>query len=508
MKSLPIHLFLLLLAFGCNEKISPELNSGGSSTTLPPPSPDSSTSEFYFQVTNQSNVVLNYVLHRTGLNHESTPCKISSTVPLDDGMFKGENGSPFGDRLYDIACYFEAEELALFYNGIKFNIEASPNTCDYVAYTPYSYFERMPGTTAAQFHGIECGEGDAAPDPGDVAIYATTNGLLKSDGGPIGCNEMIDKSTPQIKRQIKSINVDKKQFCAFDYTSSQGPNCDTGSVRFTVHKLSISGDPAEFKGEVSEENTTSCGGKVAACVNGAIRRESTLANATFGTVIYDTEKNMEFKRSHELPGASSFSSGGSHLNIVNFRRGLASRDLDYVNYLDVNETNWIAEPERYNFDPSVMESFSINQTIAGAALRSTEEATDWFINKYGYSGAPLAADPFLAMNIANRTSPFYNFLCLDRAFEIRARIRMVVRDWDRVFPSNNVSLSYISDIFEDVDNRRQDNPRELQVAEVGGIFTPYNDVNDWDDLIPMRRDLDDDDVPVFEPSTWFAGFPK
>jgi len=499
MKSLSKILSLLTVStvmVSCNEKISPELQSGNSSsttTTTTAANPDT----YYFKVTNNSAAVLNYVLHRTGDRTglpSAEPCKIeSSTLALNNESYIDDtsSGSPHSSKLYDISCFFEAEELALYHNGISFNVEASKNTCDYIGYAPFSYFDAIPGSTRATFQGKTCDPSDASTDP--------------------TCNKMEDISLPAINRISKVItsNLSLEKFCQFNYAGNgggNGKNCDTGSVSANIEvqpKLKdengIPLNPVPASTFIEQE--INCGGTVDACVGGPIKLISSISKYTRGSEIYRTELNQNFKTSFSIPSLYGKNRTGS-FEIVNFRRGLSSLNLNYVSY---DESNWPAwdknDADNKLFDANIMERYAANRDPLGTdQLVSTAEITAKESSYDGVNVQIFAIEPFMASLAAYRTNPFYTFYCLDSAFEIKARIRMVVREWDRVFPSSTANLELISDLGLNVpgtgnpdDQRRQDIPLDStgynleEVDSDPGLYNTFNDVRDWDDLIPMQR---------------------
>lgn len=515
MKSVLKNLTLLgmgLMIYSCNEKISPELQSG-SSTTIPT---DIVPDEYYFRVTNASPVVLNYVLHRTGPGHAQTACKVSSSVmPFSSTLFEGQGAIAHDSKTYDISCFFEAEELSLHFNGISFNVEASKNTCEYIAYAPYSYFDAIPGTTTASWRGFTCGDGIGSPDAQSTIPLASVLNYTGVDnlGGAtrlIGCDEMIDSSiTVAANRVIKPIVTDAQPLCAFDYDTNgggNGLNCDSGRMTFNFTEVYDSDSDPLVTVVATKPNPVaphSCGGKANSCVGGAIKSVASLAQSIYGTEIIASTKDVNFDKNYALPDLMGVRSG--NYDIVNFRRGLASMHLNFADYSAGNETQWADTNYNKAYDPSLMERYSANITPdnnyiidpSGAALAAKKI-------ELGYTATPLAADPFLGTTLATRVNPFYTFYCLDRAFEIKARIRMAIRDWDKVFISGSSDLELISDVYKNPSARRQD----LPIAEEGipndpGNFNRFNDVNDWDVLLPMDRS-DPNSIGTYDPgnTTW------
>ena len=100
-----------------------------------------------------------------------------------------------------------------------------------------------------------------------------------------------------------------------------------------------------------------------------------------------------------------------------------------------------------------------------------------------YYAKPLAADPI--MGLGSKVNPFYTFYCFDTAFDIKSRIRMVVRDWDRIFPTNN-DQELLSDLYRN-SSARQDVPDLVELPNDNDAYIMFNDKVDWDDFIPMDR---------------------
>jgi hypothetical protein len=529
MKSLSKILSLLTVStvmVSCNEKISPELQSGNasSSTTTVASSPDS----YYFKVTNNSAAVLNYVLHRTG-DRSGLPsaenCKIESTsLSLNNIAYVDDtsSGSAHADKLYDISCFFEAEELALFFNGLSFKVEASKNTCDYISYAPYSFFNAIPGSSNGSFLGITCDDltTQAIANPIATGLGATWTDPSDSTVKAISCGTMVDISLPLSVRRPVVIPADFNTMCKFDYDTNgggNGENCDIGSHGVTIRNITTTEtDTGLVTTYDDEQKVESCGGAIAACVGGPIKQISKLTDVTRGSEIYRTELNTNFSTTFDIPSLYGKEKAGN-FDLVNFRRGLASMNLNYLSYEEANWTAWDKDdPENKLFDANIMERYAANRFPVGSDPIITTALLNIKKESYPSSSAPevtatpYAADPFLASLSNYRVNPFYTFYCLDNAFEIKARIRMVVREWDRVFPSNTANLELISDLGLNPpgtgnpdDQRRQDIPTDSSAYDLEevdsdpGLYNTYNDIRDWDDLVPMQRsDTSSDSVQV------------
>lgn len=498
MKSMMKNLTLLsmgLLIYSCNEKISPEIENGNSTTIPSVLAPD----QYYFQVTNNSPTILNYKLHKTGAGNAATDCKISSTgTALSSTLYIGDVATAQDSKSYDIACFMEAEELSLYFNGLDFSVEASKNTCEYVGYSPYSYFDAIPGNSSSVWAAVDCEGASSAHVLADanattlaVGIGATLDGVT-----PLNCDKMVDTTIAIGSRVAQNIPSEMQNRCLFDYETNgggNGQNCDTGIIHYSSIVVTREGDPVATVAVETPSEKTDCGGEIVACVEGAIKQVDSGAMRT--TEIENTIINTDYSQKYSLP---SLIGRKAHMNdIVNYRKGLASLDLNFLDYSVPNEAQWSDTNYNKAFDPTLMEKYAANKspdnvTIITAGAHTIQSEIN------GYTASPYAADPYLGVNGA-RVNPFYTFYCLDRAYEIKARIRMVVRDWDRVFSSTASDLELLSDSYKTVSSRRQDLPSsEEEFPNDPGSYNLFNDKDDWDVMAEMTR-TDPNLTGVYDP---------
>lgn len=469
-KKLPITLALLALA-SCNEKVSPELQNASSSTTVPT---TVTPSEYYFKVTNSSPTILNYNLHKTGSGNYQADCKISSTTALTNTKYRTDATNN------DITCFFEAEELSLHYGGANFEVASSANTCDYIGYAPFSFFDRMPGDSSGSFTTKKCSDEVIAADAAGFGPVA--------NGANVSCNEWVDNSLAAGTRDPFYVESDD-DLCRFNYEDGEAEQCDVGVITVTEISVTVQVDPttgARTPASTSSTRTVRCGGKPANCIKGPIRLLSGTEANTRYTELTQTEANSDFSKEYVLP--SLFTEGKlTNRSYVNFRRHLANTEIDFDESSLTTFTNpYINSFSGYKtFDPSVMDRYSNAKVMNGATHADfTSALSVASIVDGAYTVVPYAAEPFIGLN-GYRTNPYYTFYCLDTAFDIKARIRMVVRDWDRVFPGTS-DMEYLSDIFLDT-SARQDNPMYSEIEDEQDPHNSFNDIEDWDDFIPMKR---------------------
>ncbi|WP_408096225.1 hypothetical protein ACJVC5_14390 [Peredibacter sp. HCB2-198] len=472
-------LALALTLASCNEKVSPELQSGNNSSTDPgaiPIPPE----EYYFSVVSSSDPRQNFKLHKTGLGNAATNCEVRNTVGLSNDAFRA---NPTAN---DITCYFEAEELALTNGGLAVKIQASKNSCDYVGYAPYSYYNRIPGDSSGSYLQIECSGDAGAPE---VASQAGARGIdISTSTSAMNCGDYAstDPSIPVGNRRPFQVETDQ-DLCAFNYKDGDEEQCDIGVI--TINKLTVSYSAGSPETSTLSTRTVRCGGKPYNCVKGPIREMTERSTSAYE--VTQTTVNADFEKEYKYPGIEGTTY--SNIHYANFRRNLASLNIDYVASSDFSYTSYWADPIfGKTFDPRVADFYAANKMLDGTTrIVSLAESDAQRVKTNTMTTRALAADPFLGIGSLIATSeqtqvnPFYTFYCFDTAFDMKARIRMVVRDWDRIFPTNS-DLEYVSDIFRGA-SARQDNPSEVEIpGDIDG-FNTFNDLTDWDDDIPMAR---------------------
>jgi hypothetical protein len=537
MKSVLKNLSLLsmgLVIYGCNEKISPELMSGNSTTVPTAAVP----TEYYFKVENTSATLLNYKLHRTGPSNQTSKCEITSdsntTGALSSANYTQENialpaKTSWDSKKFDISCFFEAEELSLYYSGFKFEVSASPNTCAYIGYAPFSFYDKIPGNSSTTYSYVSC---DPAAVTAGVGTSATTSAATAYDfpsAGNLNCGQYVDAGftagTGPIGRKMRLVE-NEQELCEFNYLDKK---CDEGIITImeyqVSHTVGQAGPPVVLPvtAVTPTKREISCGGNHLNCVDGPIKNLSNIYAAS-STELNQATYNEAFSKEYSYAG--NYPAKSSNKRYANFRRNLANPNIDFVDsdqnlgvpYLDAS-TGYVSKfgglvPET-SFQPLLMDYYSYNyrwdgassvvdtvspNTIAGSLKSQT------VIN--GYTAEPYAAEPFLGFG-SHRVNPFYTFYCFDEDLDIKGRIRMVVREWDRLLPSTSIStMTYISDIGS-LTGSRQDYAYGQTTENPGDpdAYNAYNDLEDWDDFLFMTRTpgaiLGTGSGTLWEPKTGF-----
>lgn len=485
-------LICALSLISCNEQVSSELqkaNSAGGTI------PDAIVpGEFTFKLTNTASVLLNYKLHKTGAGNSGANCEIKKNVPLTNALFVS------GDQDSDITCFLDSEELSLYFNGLSLAIEASPNTCEYVSYSPYSFYDYKPGSSSTTVTKVTCANADTNDS------HASGQGSPMTGNGRAVCNSYVDTSiTPATDRDYFYLESDN-DLCRFNYEKEGGPNCDTGMV--TINEMIVTHQKADAENDAVtktewQSRKLYCGGSPANCVAGAIKLEedADAKESTFYTWIQPSTYNESYSKKVEYKGMIE-RGVSSNIELVNYRRDLASPNIDFI------ETEDLDYPSKFinikSYQPALMDRYSVNRRMDAITpiINNAAITTASYVMKDTLKvqkATPHAAEPF--MGLTYRVNPFYSFHCLDTAMDVKARIRLVVRDWDRIFPGDQGKLELISDLF-DAANARQDAPNYTELPWDFGHFNKYNDRNDWDDIIYMTRTPGPLDLLVPSSTIW------
>lgn len=565
-------LAMAIVIVGCNEKVSPELQQGNATT--PDDDGDGPTivpDEYFIKVNNTSPTILNYKLHKTGAGNFNKPCEVRSTTKLSNEMYQA---SPAAN---DITCFFEAEELSLYYGGLSFQVESSPNTCEYIAYSPFSYYNFQPGASFGTYLELVKGNDDTnASHLSDLSTRAalTAAGVdlswePRSGGGAIDLafGETISETIDDADRQAFETFDSDQKFCRFNYQVQRdepnAPNCDEGTV--TVKKLTVTfdtgkadaaataaGDAAGDAARTATENTWTttystaaagpapndgtatitaaeasditargdaaystayttayntayaawdatftivprtikCGGKITACVDGPIKKHSGLKGPR-GTLYTQTTYDQPGK-TEKFEYGTLFPSRIGTMVYANYRRDLANPFIAY-GATDENDPVYTGAFASVlygkDFQPNLMERYSRNQNWDKSTMVTGAMIDDASIRFGMWTALPYAAEPFVGLAFESYTNPYYTFYCLNAAYDIKARIRMVVRDWDRL-NTNDETLEFLSDIGT-INARMDVNSADVEDPDSADDLNAFNDELDWDDYVILQRN------PVF-----------
>lgn len=332
----------------------------------------SDTYIFYLEVKDQlfiTNITSNapsFNLHKSGFENYINPCRI--TQDQISGATAHKN----------ILCYLDGGELDIYNNGLSMTVDVGLGMCEYIRVQPYKFWNyqyKQSSTTTIAVHNFgNC----SSCDIGGGAIACTTAAIA---AGTVGLTDQL--------------------YCSGDYSdtdnpeyASSAPNCDDGSAKFyTWTDTNADGDC-----DIPSGTNTSCGGKRAACLDGATRDYFSTAQLDAGV---DRQLNTSFGGLSKTYTFSSplSKSHASNLYIANYSA------VTPFNGFTAAGTGISSTFSNYNYDHTGLEIFADSL----------------------YSSTTTPYDPFMG------TNPYYTIECLDYAEDVVARIRIAVRDWDRTF---------------------------------------------------------------------------
>ncbi len=552
-------LFGLLLA-GCQEQVAPELSNpaaSGSGSSTTPTIVLPTVRNFSVSLTNTPTGVkpadLNYVIHKSynGVTSTLEDCKMDVGTSTPSSLSPGST---------DITCMVEAEEFALYYNGLTMEATATAGACDYITQEAFGYWRYQPGVslrkngTPRQVIYFDCEDEAKLRHPSsNVTGFGTYEQSTRTVSSVCGRYFNLSSSDTAIYGGLRISTPDalaglevtaKDDLCTFRHKTSKNEviNCDEGEL--LIHKVKLGSvntaapaDPPVYALTQLSEGTEKfkCGGKVIACMGGAIRDHLTES---------DLEKGIR-SRITPLPitgGSSSmavprsFPRFQTNLNAANFIRQCSAEfqqtDIPELYNVSSEEETFIFNsagidrniPFGQAFDPSRVDYISKGTIDNNRDIEDASTQVD-MRDARGFDQIILADDPLragLRMNSGFslltkslwsvdflKAQPFYKFTCYDKAFEPKGRISIAVREWNRNFDkSATAAFSFISDVSKrDKDfanNSLMDSGsavrwQEYRFTRAGANLTilpdtadfttnlRYNNLTDWDDFLKFSN---------------------
>ena len=501
LKFIPPLAFVALVA-ACNEKIAPELadpsaatgTTTGSTTGTTTGSTTGSTTgvatdtnTFRLELMNAPGLtgepvdptLLGYTLHKAN-SAGSVKCEVTNVNSVPDTL----------DSTRDITCFVEAEEYALFFNGLQIKAVAGPDTCNYISHTPYSFYKLQPGVTARRDGSARQMVFYSCTDdvPGSTSITGHTYGLTDSAARNFGdvCNRYFNVDPTGVIEGSGFSADSPNDLCSFNYEvtltdgSTREIKCDEGSI--DLQTITVSYDSATTTvNSLSKSAVTKCGGNVRACLGGpgedivgpefvtkGYRAIVTRTGVTGGT-------EQTFKITPDLER-------GTNVYSANFMRQCSGINFNLAANFNTSVTNFTP-----GFNPDVLEEYArlgvtgydANvQDKVGGELDISLLGADPF--SAGIPNTALSSGTARWSNSRLRPSPFYTYTCLDEAKDVKARIRVAVREWNRNFSPSSQEFRYVSDVHNLATARMDAGSAQTNQFL---IYDEYNDIADWDDLL-------------------------
>ncbi len=423
------------------------------------------THDFHLKVNEQFKLKINFsnsslsnaILHKEGQGHNRTDCRVT----LDQ-----MNNDPSTDTK-DILCYVDIGESDLQQNGLSFKLESS-GLCPFVEHLPFGFFKKKytPSSNTPIYQAVGNYTDDTCKqlynNGIDIPEYSTNSGTGDSTGDfgtsytswSEACINDCDDGKIRITRVSYQKSADQKCFEDKDkdgFYDLQNGNIDEIATDATTDSLCTAkstGSTTYSWNYVCEIATLdandatydqTCTGQKIKCMSGPLSKLTELTSEDINNrlgVVSATNSSLTFN--YDAPANISDADLSSDLNIylANFTKNNQCKKVlengSSSNYI-YNDASW--------------------DTITKESL-----ASDATAGKF------------------NESNPFYTYNCLSNTGEIKARIRLLVREWNRPFTSN--SFIDLIDPDSTLADNNMDSTDDIDGSYIG---TTWNQFHDFDD---------------------------
>ena len=393
-----------------------------------------------FEITQVTDNGSSYLLHKEGRGLAASRCKIFGPQVIDD-----PSDAQFGNSILsynDVYCRLEAGEQDLYKEGIKFNIKSGGGMCEFVQYNPYS-FKIVPrestNATYVRYNNFnDVNTCTSVTTSIDAAPYITPADLTGSQIPTTGRSfdaTYCESGGDCIADNTPSSNDNDSGFCRNNHSAlTDGtftyPNADSGSYELVTVTCSVVDSGLGSCNCDATISNVSCGGNSSSAIGGAINDVAAIDKNTSNSIIYP-----------------AFNSLLEEIDVVGPINSSASGNYRIANYVRNNACYSSAVGNSYHIEDSV-------------AIGATNFSTTW-------ESFSDVNDPFGGSDL----NQFYGFECLNAAGDLKARIRLQVRDWDRTFIPETTGVEELA-------------PATLMDDSTTSCFgSNCNNRNDFDDII-------------------------
>lgn len=408
-----------------------------------------------------------YIMHRGGQGLNRTPCRARADS-INNGVAS------------DMTCLLEVGELDLWNKGIQFTITSGDDMCQYYTQKPFGFFNFMPGSTSG-----------------------VTINRLEGDYSNILCAERYNGGTALLQFPDFSASYQpttSTDMCQMNYTASNSaaPNCDIGTVttdytfNFTSgtaclnQACSVGGgihttytacngaggtwspETTTYDANLCSENYGSCTGSATSCGGGGCSTK-TACEADSGTWNDSSVFDAYCLRSASVTPNLTESCGASDYSAC-----VQGAQSDMFGTGTNGNTTRITPA--VNGSPLVVDfGAPADKTTATDVILGTSLYYANYMNSNSCTSGTYNYD-HTNWNTYKTTTPIddplkgntgWEINCVDSSFNIKARVRLLVRDWDRAFrASSNIDRISPAGLMDD--------------AGVDGFGVSYNAFNDFD----------------------------
>lgn len=492
MRKIMTNTFLVLLCLGiigCTEQIAEEVKNSESLSE----SDTDGTAEYdkAIRVVNTMDSSLSYILHKSGAFDEA--CELNAPSEGFSSLNYDKSSAS-----YTADCIIDAQEYDLYFSGAEFEVQVDGQLCEYVGYKPFRFFNNVPGKSTRKEYEWDCDTQCKLDWPSKCGTKYNTSDFSQFTYNA-GTDEYTLDPTKIALARTSQITDPDGLTCKFDYSKDEpiaGPNCDEGTIKTYKASLSSVSIPGECQGNLAMGGQTACeadnpantwiathmscandtisatdyfpkvtftdsefkcGGKLSACLAGP---GSDLLDEDQTTIVTQNLETEVFKKKIEIE-APSKKGYFSNMYIANFSRICSSTENKTNAQFDTTINTILGHqvedmPSRYEY-----EGFSVDEDTNG-----NDDFT--VLADHPFKGKAYFSDP------TRNVQPYYAIVCMDQARDVKAQIRIFIRDWDREFDLENPYLGLVSDVNQS--EPLMDSNGDQLAGEV------WNDRADWDDL--------------------------
>jgi hypothetical protein len=464
MKILVNHLFLLsalTMMFSCTEEITEELQNEEQLQVTNTTPTAASFSNKSIRLVNKMDPNLSFTMHKAGTVNEACEIAAPSTGFNADDYDKTNSA-------YAQDCILDVQELDLSFHGADFEIQVDDNLCEYVSYVPYHYVAFPYGASDKTYYEVTCDQTCETANP-------TICGKTFDSHVTVGGDSDSIYTTGEFLNEIDS----PEAACLYDWqtkygTASNYPNCDIGTrtpiiVEMKSSKVLIAGPPSvEIEvcvagvSAVTVVDTTeepiSCGGSILSCLAGAgvetMEEDEDTHALLYKDSIYNNQDLASFTKQITYSAPLEKGHFKQNLHLANFSRMCSNTS---ANKLGLYETSTLIG---YELDLLNAGTFNV--------VTDTDPADVSLVEGERYSHHPFHS--------REGSQPYYKFTCYNNAYDVKAQIRLFIREWDKDFSEFDSYIDNVSDVNTG-GSKHMDMGDDLQ----DNIYY-WNDRDDWDDV--------------------------
>lgn len=368
-----------------------------------------------------------YILHQGGMGKNRAQCLLTRDQVLSTSTTPR-----------DIYCMMDGGELDFFQKGVNLKLDVAPDMCEYIEYAPY-YFAQYPAAGSSN--------ADYAPGNNPLIHHTGENNnavCTATFGGGITTDYPV---TTNFNPLMGITDVSSfPEYCGYNYTLSQGidpgPNCDPGQLNTRTFTYTVSEEyecnpqPGLSKADCDNAYgvcSDGISGDAATCIGAG--QEWTPDPANDGTV--DVCNRTQSDAVLECGG-----------EVYNCLSGPATEIFDPKILFE--EGRVLSQETNPGIETSVDFPLTapVDQNLKNVASIVNYKSANSCVTSGSYTYNFAAWQTFAASNkstaVTNEVidtpvigNQFYTFICQNGSKETLARIRVVIRDWDRAFKASN-----------------------------------------------------------------------